>query len=225
MKYTYRMSHAGSCPKVLSAERIGLEIPPPLPIMLIAANEGHLHEKAVKELLKSEGHIVTGEQNALKLEYDGFDLTGHIDGIIELNDKGQYSERKLLEIKSMSQGEFNRWVKGAFNEFPGYAVQLSLYMSIGHYREAYYVVKNRNTGFIDRRIIPAPLMDIAPIIDKFFKVESYARENQLYPAEYNPDNLDCRHYITTFNLVNTLLTTFNKYRLTILKGVLIFNST
>jgi len=187
----FRMSHAGTCPRKISLEYTGHEFLPP-DFLMTAAAEGHLHEKAVKELLRTEKNIITDEQMEIKLEYDNYSFLGHIDGVIKLCDNGVFSEPKLLEIKSMSQGEYNRWIKGNFSEFPQYAIQLSLYMTALNMREAFYVVKNRNTGQVDKRFIPKPLMDLTPVIDKFNAIERAVSEGHTIEADFNPDSLECR---------------------------------
>ena len=117
-KPIYRMSSAGKCPRALSAIRLGYE-PEAAPEWLErAAEEGNWHEDRIKQgLREGDGETtkldVYDEQLELTLEYPSFTLIGHIDGKVR-NIPYYFNvnapENKLLEIKTMSQFEFDRSV-------------------------------------------------------------------------------------------------------------------
>lgn len=157
-----RMSNAGSCPRALSAQLLGIPADPEPQWLKMVADEGHWHEKRIKEQLRAEGLTVLDEQLEVSLDYPEFTLVGHIDGHIILPD----NTIAILEIKSMSQYEFDRWMRNGFEAFPRYAAQLACYMEATDNPVAYYVVKNRNTGYLDRRIIKDEPCDIDDILTK-----------------------------------------------------------
>ena len=190
-KTVYRMSSAGKCPKALSAERLGYS-PTPAPSWLeTAANEGKLHEDWIVQTLETQSYNIGGRQAEMILDYPQFKLVGHIDGVA-IKDNRQY----LLEIKTMSQFEFQRWQKEAFLGFSTYADQISLYfqalkkdMSLAG---ILYVVKNRSSGYIDQWIMPQAPSDFELVIQKLIAVEKSVAEDNLYEASYNPSSLECK---------------------------------
>jgi len=190
-KYVYHMSGAGKCPKALSAERLGYE-PKEAPSWLeTAANEGKLHEDWIVSQLESQGYNIGGRQAEMILDYPQFQLVGHIDGIA-IKDNRQY----LLEIKTMSHFEFQRWMKDTFLGFSTYADQISLYwqalkqqMTVAG---ALYVVKNRSSGYINQFIMPQPPSDFELVISKLIAVERAVAEGKLYEADFDPSSIECK---------------------------------
>jgi CRISPR/Cas system-associated exonuclease Cas4 (RecB family) len=189
MPYTYRMSHVGTCPRALSAERLGLKSEA-LPAWLeSSANEGKKHEEWIIEELQADDIAVTGRQMELVYRItDNIGLLGHIDGIVN----NHSDTKQLLEIKTMSQYEFDRWMRGGWSEFPQYATQLTCYMeALGIYK-ALYVVKNRNNGFIDKKEIVGTPEPMEAIVAELIEVEKCVAEGKLFPAEYDPVNTNCK---------------------------------
>jgi len=186
-KPIYRMSSAGKCPRALSAEHLGYEPAPAKPWLEQAAEEGRWHEQRIVDELRADGYRVFDQQLEVKIEYPDFILLGHIDGKVA-DDSGV----RLLEIKSMSQFEFNRWMRGRFDAFPGYADQLTCYMSATGIDEALYVVKNRNTGYIDRMTIKGIVSDPKAIVTKLAEVEYHVAQGNLAPAEFDPQSIQCQ---------------------------------
>ena len=190
-KPIYRISSAGKCPRALSAEKLGYE-PKEAPAWLeTAANEGKLHEDWIVSQLESQGYNIGGRQAEMILDYPQFQLVGHIDGIA-IKDNRQY----LLEIKTMSHFEFQRWMKDTFLGFSTYADQVSLYwqalkqqMSVAG---ALYVVKNRSSGYIDQFIMPQPPSDFELVISKLIAVERAVAEGNLYEADFDPSSIECK---------------------------------
>ena len=195
-KPIYRMSSAGGCPRALSASRQGYPAEPAPEWLETAAEEGKWHEQRVKGKLGEEGYNVFDEQREVRLEYPTFTLLGHIDGTVMSYGR---TEGRLLEVKSMSQFEFDRWMREGFRGFHGYADQLTCYMEATGLKEALYIVKNRSSGYEDRRVIAEQPSDINAIVAKLADIEDWlarmvepgAREG-LYPAEFDPNSLECR---------------------------------
>ena len=199
-KPIYRMSSAGKCPRALSAEQLGYEAEP-APIWLNrAAEEGKRHEIWIKEQLVTEGYEVFDEQLEISLEYDKFTLLGHIDGKVLEGMEEQYSiGTLLLEVKSMSQYQFDRWMKQGFNGFYDYAAQLTCYMEATGLDKALYIVKNRSSGSQRHTVITKPPASLDDIIAKLNDIEEWIDKNiepgareGLYPAEFNPNSLECK---------------------------------
>lgn len=203
-KMQFRMSSAGQCARALSAEYLGYK-PEAKPDWLeTAANEGRWHEeRLVQELLTENKNIIIGDrQLEVKIEQPAFMLLGHIDGIISkpvIFSNGGWI--RLLEIKSMSQYEFDRWMKDKFDGFQEYADQIACYMQATGLKETAYYVKNRSSGYIDKAIIR--LEDIACddcdfgqrliiIFDKLETVAAHVAKKELMPAVCDMSTLQCK---------------------------------
>jgi hypothetical protein len=183
------MSGAGKCKRALSAELLGIK-PVAAPVWLAqAAEEGHLHEWAAKQKLTKEDMIVFDEQLEISIKRDQYTLVGHIDGkVIDVGGK----HAMLLEIKSMSQGEFDRWMRGRWEAFETYAAQVSLYMRGTGLDECLYYVKNRNSGYVDQAIMSVP-RDVDLILAQLDVAVQYVIATQsLVLAEYDPTSIECR---------------------------------
>jgi len=194
-KLEFRMSSAGTCARALSAEILGNEIEPLPEFVYKAAEEGNWHEKRIKEQLKSEGFNVHDEQLELVLEYPSFNLVGHIDGKVKniiFAHNVNAPEEKLLEIKSMSQFQFDKWMKEGFSGFPSYAAQITCYMEATGLNECLYIVKNRSSGYESRRVLTEKPMHMTEIIAKLTEVNNYVLSGELVPIEFNSNNLECR---------------------------------
>ena len=168
--YTYRASSIYNCKRKLSALRLGIPPEPPPAWLETMAEEGNLHEKAVKDKLWKEEWAIHGEQEDLLLRNDSlpFQVTGHIDGKATKLDK-----EWLLEIKSMSEYETQRWVREGWEGFPTYANQLTLYWAMTGATRALYIVKNRSSGFIERNFLEVPPRDITAVLSHIQKVEDH----------------------------------------------------
>ena len=219
-KPIYRMSAAGSCPRALSAERLGIQAASVPPWLELSANEGRRHEQWVKEDLRKEGYEIEDcalcpvcwkrygvERQGIhiELEFDSFLFVGHLDGRFSKDGK-----RGGLEIKSMSQYEFNRWMKGGFGEFPEYLAQLISYMVADHQTNWLYVVKNRSSGYQERLAITSNSQGItvanlatnrvaaltysfSSIVEMITAVEKHiTQEKTPYPAEFDANSLQCK---------------------------------
>jgi hypothetical protein len=187
-KPTYRMSSAGYCPRRLGCIQLGLESESAPKWLETSAEEGNWHEKRIKDELVEQGYQVFDEQLELVIDQDTFQLIGHIDGKVRDNNKVV----QLLEIKSMSRFEFDRWMKGRFAEFPQYASQLACYFAGTGLSECLYIVKNRESGYKDRQVVSSEDFPIQPIIDKIAMVQELAHETTLVEMEFDSDKIECK---------------------------------
>jgi hypothetical protein len=205
-KYIVPMSSSGHCSKSLCAMLLNYPKKDKPSWLSTTAEEGNLHEDAIKNKLKKEGLIVednhqecsvckerygTGRSGIhVEIERDKFLLVGHMDGLV--HEKDNCENVKILECKSMSQNEFYRWLNKEFGNFPGYANQLSCYMqAIGVY-EALYIVKNRNSGQTNRyelNTIPVPFNVIE---EKLNNVCNAVDKNELLEYDYDPESIECQ---------------------------------
>lgn len=186
-KTVYRMSSCGYCSRRLGYQRLDYEALPFPDWLKTSAEEGHWHETRIKDELMADDIAVYDEQEELKLEYPSFVLTGHIDG--KISNQGS---KQLLEIKSMSPFEFDRWMRGRWVEFPAYADQLTAYMEATGLKEALYIVKNRSTGYKDKQIIEGQPTSFNTIIIRLAMIEKAAQKNILLDVEFDPNNWECK---------------------------------
>ena len=187
-KIQFRMSSAGKCPRALSAELLECPCEPKPTWLDKTAEEGNWHEKRIKDELIARGYQVFDEQLELSLGNNYIELTGHIDGKVYTPDK----VKQLLEIKSMSQFQFDKWMRVGFDGFPEYLAQIACYFEATQLPECLYVVKNRNSGYVDTRIIKPIQGYIDDIINHLTEVADSVAEKELFPAEFNSDSVECR---------------------------------
>lgn len=189
-KPIYRMSSAGYCPRRLGAIRLGMEANPVPEWVKQSAEEGNWHEERIKNELREKGNIVYSEQEELRIEQPTFILVGHIDGKVQDFDRNIL----LLEVKSMSQFQYAKWIKGGFAAFPHYAAQLACYFTGSRMDNCLYAVKNRNNGQRDFRIVNKldnKLFEIEPILKKISIVEELAQRGELYEIDYDVNDDEC----------------------------------
>ena len=191
VKPIYRMSGVGYCPRALSAQRLEYPTEPAPTWLERAAQEGNMHEGWIRAGLQADGCKVWNDQFVLRNEQERFILTGHIDGMI-IDPRVHPSDEYLLEIKSMSEYEFNRWMKGKFEAFSSYAAQVACYLDATGLKGIYYMVKNRSNGYIDKTVTQEAPMDVKEIYDKLNLVEDYVSKNELAQAYLDPDSIECR---------------------------------
>lgn len=193
-----RMSQSGRCPKALSAELLGYEPEPTPEFVERAANEGKWHEDRIVTELEQEGYFIFDRQLEVSLEFPSFTLIGHIDGKANSMLEGaslnldKDVDTRLLEIKSMSQFEFDRWMKEGFRGFSNYASQITCYMEATGLKECLYIVKNRSSGYEDRRVLTRKNLYISPVIERLTEVVTYATDNKLVPREPDLNSIECR---------------------------------
>lgn len=184
-KVVYRASALGNCTRALVAigrdnyqEAMGKDR---VDLLERSADEGDLHEDAVRKKLIREGYELVSSQELIEVEViKGVVVRGHTDGVITLSTK---TKGVLLEVKSMSNKRFDRWVKQGFDGFPKFAFQISAYMKAYPGRDVLYVVKRREDGFEQRTTIPAdsPPVSWKAIRKKVLTAESHRRKRASFP--------------------------------------------
>ena len=205
--WVYRASSVGRSLRCLSAARQGYDPLPPPDYLVAAAEAGHAYEGIVKSKLRARGWKIGGEQGEIDFEViPGVVIRGHLDGrhCIQPDDPTD----RMLEVKSMSQNVFDKWLLHSFDKFPEYAAQLTIYMHAEAQNrgwdsppEATYAVINRKTDEMDIRTIKEPPMKIQEIIQKVALAERMAEMHTLpvcdSASQYNcPYNHLCdRHEI------------------------------
>lgn len=205
-KPVFRMSSAGYCPKRLSAMLLGKPEPAPPPSWLAtAAEEGNWHEQRMKQELRALGCQITDEQKELRLEYPEFTLLGHIDGRIRLFQpvldsplfevylapEIDLAQFMLLEVKSFSFLEHQRWLKGMFDAFPQYESQSAFYKAALGIESMAYVTKDRSGGA--RHLYVSEVKSTIVLeTEKLTTIVQCATEGELAPAEFDPMSIECR---------------------------------
>ena len=187
----YRMSKAGECVRALVAgqlEHPEVRTEDHKALLERTAGEGALHEGSVKDKLREEGVRVINEQMELTIPIlPGVLLVGHIDGMVEIGDP---YPSELLEVKSKSTRQFERWVREGFSGFPDHAAQITCYMAALPDHPVRYMVKRREDGFVDITLIPAnqPPMLFKDIRKKILVAESYRRRGEYPPCDIPRNN-------------------------------------
>jgi len=196
------MSSAGKCPRALSAELLGYESEAKPEWLEQTAEEGKWHEERIITELE-QGKIETPTYGKVswyismrqqEFQYENRDIIiiGHIEGKADPSNCPLGVETKLLEIKSMSRFEFDRWMKGNFREFPQYLDQIACYFNATDCKECLYIVKNRDSGYKDVRFIKPMEGYINEIISRLTEVANSVAEGKLFPAEFDIMSIECR---------------------------------
>lgn len=193
----YRASGLGYCVRALAAigqgyaEAIKQERKE---LMERSAKEGNLHEGAVRDSLVGLGYEFWGyddSENVFELQViPGVIIRGHTDGQGRWVGEGEspykvdldalsrpHTEEILLEVKTMSTKQFAKWQLHQFSQFPKYASQISAYMAAFPNHDVIYVVKRREDGLTDIRIIPfdRPPIQIISVKAKILMAEKHRR--------------------------------------------------
>ena len=211
-KQVFRMSSSGYCSKRLSAMVLDMAGTAPPPWLAKSAEEGNWHEGRIKQELRDLGCIVIDDQRELELNYNEFNLVGHIDGLIKLSGAVldaswfditfvdikrsdiDFSKVMLLEVKSFGFNEYQRWLAGGFDAFPWYASQSTCYERALAADMMAYAVKDRSGGARRLYIFRGERASMPEIIDKLQTVVAYTSKGQLAPADFNLDSIECRRF-------------------------------
>jgi len=116
---------------------------------------GHILEDEVVKDLKEKADVrvwekdgVTGRQHSY--EELGGHVVCHMDGHIEMDD----GVLRVLEIKSMNQASFNKFVKhGVKKSHPQYFSQVTMMMGMANFTEALLVAVNKNSSEYHAEIV------------------------------------------------------------------------
>ena len=209
-KPIYRMSNAGTCPRALSAEKLGY-IPKPAPAWLMqTAEEGKEHEKRIKKELAEAKCEIRDEQLEVSLDYPALTMLGHLDGKIKLSkelfkDKRfevflvdvnpneiDYSIFSHLEIKSMSYFRFQKWENEGFSGFPDYAAQETCYWEATGSKLSIYIIKDRSGGRRYVYILGKKPIALSSIMERIYTANSFVLKKELVPKEFDSDSIECR---------------------------------
>ncbi len=205
-KPVFRMSSAGYCPKRLSAMLLGKPETAPPSWLATAAEEGNWHEQRIKGELRELGCEVIDEQKELSFVCSDFTLLGHIDGRVRLSQKvldsplfEVCSDSKvdldlfmLLEVKTFSFLEHQRWLKGMFEAFPNYKAQSDCYLDALGLDSKTYATKDRSGGTRHLYITKDEVSSVPGVIEKLTTVVQCATEGELASAEFDPMSIECR---------------------------------
>lgn len=214
--WVYRVSSSGDCVRALVA--IGLDYQGARDqdteaMLERAANEGNLHEGAVREGLEGMGFRFWDYEDSADNVFEvpvipGVILRGHPDGLGEYTGEGGYKEldppldrittpEVILEVKSMSRKVFSKWSLQGFEAFPKYASQISVEMQAFPGRDVIYAVKRRDDGLVNYTIIPhdEPPVDFATVRKKIVTAEKYRRKGG---EEMPPCSADANKFFCPF---------------------------
>jgi len=190
----YRMSAAGSCPRVLSASRLGIPPKKRSPAMERLLREASRQEALVVEDVEERGWKVDNRQQEVTFfKFPTFKLRGHIDGLCRRNGSSH-----LLEIKTAGLFMFRRFVSKGLTAYPEYEWQISCYMhTLGESTwPAILVAKCRDNGElwpIDWPLeIAEPPVSMDAIAEKFTLIEQVVKEGELVDATYDEEADHCK---------------------------------
>jgi hypothetical protein len=188
----FRASSIGMPVRCLTAAALGYD-PLPAPEYLVkAADAGNEYEGIVKGRLRGQGWTITGEQGSVDVPVsDRIVIRGHLDGW-HIFPPGPSAELGfewatlvkpgsdlMLEVKSMSDRVFKKWLSQGFAGFDTYAWQISAYMQATG-RPALYVVVNRDDDEVfDFRVVEEPPVPWQQIRQKVLLVDYYRGKRQL----------------------------------------------
>jgi len=207
---TYRMSEAGECSRVLSAQQLGYETSLPTEAGRKALEYYSTLEHVAANMIQSEGYQLqyvgkcpicsqNGEERQgihVEIPHIMFNLIGHLDRRILIG-----SIWYPLEIKCLGRFSFDKFERKGFAEFPGYAAQEVCYLE-AEQKPGVYAVLNRDTGKLNKYEVSHNGLNLnlfpkleftttfTDIISKLEKVELFVRDNELPPGS---DSESCRY--------------------------------
>lgn len=202
-KLVFRMSESGKCPKMLTYQYLNYPRAEAPVWLMSSAKEGKLHELWILDELRAGDIAIYGEQTFLELVTDLFILQGHPDAY-----ENDHGTERLVECKSLSQNEYQRWGSQGLDGFPSWAAQITCYMEATGL-PLRLVVKNRNTGTIhgiDPRdtgyFFHEPPRDFADITTRLNTVAECVANGEVNTSvEYDPDALECKRCPYTMHCV------------------------
>ncbi|MEM0135500.1 MAG: hypothetical protein QXU18_09825 [Thermoplasmatales archaeon] len=166
--------------------RLGYTPDPDPAYLRITAHKGHLLEMAYKQSRRDRGARIVAEQLLVQVQVPGVRamITGHIDGI-EITDRPY-----LLEVKTMSEKQYGRWLMYNLSGFPNYLSQITVYSSKISLPIKYVVILRKNAdemiknetysvSILSKQKVATLGDGMEAIFKKIQKIESYAKRKKL----------------------------------------------
>lgn len=182
---TIRASAIGKCSRALWAALNDVQPMAPTERLEAIFDEGHLHEKAVREVLESEGAEMSPQEEVeLWIIPGALRVVGHVDGNV-------VNWKQVWEGKALGKEGFRKFKNVGFDAYPDYAWQISTYM-IALDLPALYTVKNRDDGEILRLVIDTPPITLEEITNKCLALYTAYKDHEM-PA-CDPERWMCSFF-------------------------------
>lgn len=189
--WIYRASGSGACIRELVAIALGYDEQRGKKwddLLERSAREGNFHEETIIRGFEESMDVeVISKQQEVNIQIiPHVFIRGHIEGILAYGEE-MWEERpdELLEIKSMSNQQFQKWINHGFDKFPKNEFQISTYMQAFPEFDVRYVVKRREDGQDNERVIKAgnPPIPFSKVRRKIILAEKYRRKGELPPCD------------------------------------------
>ena len=191
----YRASAIGNCIKALVLARLGYDQTEPGPIASNVFADGRNGENTILDLMADDGWTVHDRELETDLhlrrpQKRRIVIRGHIDGIANKN-----NEKVLLEMKTMAESTWQKWLTHKWDAFPAYAAQISTYMHttelagmlvIGRFGDNDNPLGNRTVERIETVHIPEPLMTVKELGNIVTVVEQMVQKNHIPDCDITP---------------------------------------
>lgn len=183
-----RASAGGACLRALWAAAVGVERSEPGEHVMRAAEEGNLHEEAMRKAYSEKGIEITGDQQKVELWVipKKVVFVGHIDGEVD------YHGHRLWEGKSMSRKVFDRWIDARWESQPKYAWQISIYMLAKGYPDdldgVLYSAKRRDDGLIDEMMFDEPPISLNEMRKKALALWKAVNSHEMPACSFPPED-------------------------------------
>lgn len=147
-----------------------------MPFVQAIYDQGHRGEDVVVDMLAKHGWEVSARQDEVTLPVGKTAaLVGHIDGEAYCAKVG---DKRLVEIKCLSETSVKRWGKDGWDAFPSYAWQLSAMMHAGGWPTAILAIGRKNSdgnvAGVDIVLVGEPPVPLADIKRRVLAVERAA---------------------------------------------------
>lgn len=180
-RVVYRASSLGGCTKSLIAQRLGYE---PLPVsaklqeIFSAGNE--CEEIAIKRM-RARGKRVWGEQSEVMLPIsENIAVVGHLDGFIDWYNKPTESDTQVLEIKSQSRAEYDKWTIDSTSPlWQRYKWQFSTYILAARCSMLLVRISRDDAENMDMVEVTKPFHSLDEIVARVTYIEEMAAKAEL----------------------------------------------
>lgn len=182
----FRASELGNCPRAIQYAVLGHPRQPFGPRLSLLLRDGHLHEGAILELLRSIG-TVTNEQKEVKKEYtvgaDTITVIGHYDCL--------FNDKYIVDCKSITCNRFDRLNKDyVYREYPQYVYQIQLYMDMEEKEHGLLLFKNKNNSALKPIWYTRDEDMVQEALDKLFAIHEAG--DKLIGRPYKSNSWECR---------------------------------